>query len=580
MATNPLKIDPSRTTMLRRRFVAEMNKRFLRLRSAVLYALVQQDVLGLKDRPLGVFNYNPHQPRDKDGRWTSGGGGGGGGGDDASPHKWRTEEEGKVIEDEMYDKHAESIAQTPGAKEALQKYERFGSHKEYHEVGRVLREGEEPSPKVQAAISGLDAAVGAGSEVDFDIYRGAAGVGGMQFPSKLEDARALIGTEVTERAFMSTSIQPSTFITSGNMMVIRGRKKAVTVQAARKGQKRMDAIHKRGGRLSEGGEMLVARGTRMRLVGVERITHPTVKVPSAKPGPGGKYTWSSPDVTLFTFDVVGGPTANYSPTFNAADDELTKAAHHSLAHAATEHAVVHKLGERAYEFATDDQKLLAFKRWFRKETEAQLLTVDSQGKPWLAKYVDSAYRKGAMRAYTDAHPELGQTAEYWRGSKEQFLRSSFLQPERVSKLKLLTTRNFEELDGISHAMSQKLGRVLAQGIADGDGPAKIARQINKEIRGINRTRARVLARTEIIHAHAEGQLDSFEDLGVEQVGMMAEWSTAQDERVCPICRPLDGVVMPVAKARGLIPRHPNCRCAWIPASVGEDPAGHCVVGRR
>jgi len=51
--------------------------------------------------------------------------------------------------------------------------------------------------------------------------------------------------------------------------------------------------------------------------------------------------------------------------------------------------------------------------------------------------------------------------------------------------------------------------------------------------------------------------------------LMAEWQTAGDERVCPLCEPLDGTVMTIEEARGLIPRHPNCRCMWVPANVGE-----------
>jgi SPP1 gp7 family putative phage head morphogenesis protein len=83
--------------------------------------------------------------------------------------------------------------------------------------------------------------------------------------------------------------------------------------------------------------------------------------------------------------------------------------------------------------------------------------------------------------------------------------------------------------------------------------------------GITRRRALVLARTEIIAAHAEGQLDAFEAMNIEKVGVMAEWSTAGDDLVCAKCEPLEGAIMTVKEARGLLPRHPNCRCAWIPA---------------
>ena len=40
---------------------------------------------------------------------------------------------------------------------------------------------------------------------------------------------------------------------------------------------------------------------------------------------------------------------------------------------------------------------------------------------------------------------------------------------------------------------------------------------------------------------------------------------------CPLCMDLEGVVLDLKKeARGIIPRHPNCRCAFRPANIGED----------
>ena len=46
---------------------------------------------------------------------------------------------------------------------------------------------------------------------------------------------------------------------------------------------------------------------------------------------------------------------------------------------------------------------------------------------------------------------------------------------------------------------------------------------------------------------------------------MAEWSTAGDDLVCPLCEPLEGIVMSIKDARDMLPRHTNCRCMWIPA---------------
>jgi hypothetical protein len=36
---------------------------------------------------------------------------------------------------------------------------------------------------------------------------------------------------------------------------------------------------------------------------------------------------------------------------------------------------------------------------------------------------------------------------------------------------------------------------------------------------------------------------------------------------------MEGVVLKLEEARGMIPRHPFCKCAWVPANVGESGAG-------
>jgi SPP1 gp7 family putative phage head morphogenesis protein len=86
----------------------------------------------------------------------------------------------------------------------------------------------------------------------------------------------------------------------------------------------------------------------------------------------------------------------------------------------------------------------------------------------------------------------------------------------------------------------------------------------KIVKSISVRRAGALARVEVIRAHANAQLDAFELLGIKKVGLKAEWHTAGDEKVCPKCKPLEGAVFTIAQARGLIPRHVNCRCCWLP----------------
>ena len=174
---------------------------------------------------------------------------------------------------------------------------------------------------------------------------------------------------------------------------------------------------------------------------------------------------------------------------------------------------------------------------------------------------------------------MAVSSDFFEGGKAQFLREAFGSPEALSKIELVSTRAFEELRGVTATMSQQLSRHLANGLAQGLGPSVIARNMRLSIGNLTRTRAMMIARTEVIAAHAEGQLDSFERLGVEEVGILAEWSTAGDDRVCPLCDELEGVVMTVKEARGLIPRHPNCRCAWIPADKKQREKGQ-LWGRQ
>lgn len=218
-----------------------------------------------------------------------------------------------------------------------------------------------------------------------------------------------------------------------------------------------------------------------------------------------------------------------------------------------------------YRFATDDQKMEGFKSWFKQQVDAGILETDNPTEPWTSTYVKSAYKSAAIRSYTEVHKEtLGKAAGFYEGSKAQFLLDAFDSPEAVSKIKLITTRAFDQLKGVTADMDKRISMVLGNAMAGGWGAAKTAKALNDEVVELGQTRAKVIARTELVHAHAEGQLDSFELLGVEDVGLNAEWKTAGDDRVCPRCQAKAGTIYKIKDARRLIPLHPNCRCAWVP----------------
>lgn len=211
-------------------------------------------------------------------------------------------------------------------------------------------------------------------------------------------------------------------------------------------------------------------------------------------------------------------------------------------------------------FQTDAQKIQSFRRLLKQMIDGGILSVKpTTGKVWMADYVDSAFKKGILRAYIGVHSDaLAKSPAWYMGTKEGFLRTAFGQPETMSKIELIYTRAYNDLVGVTDAMGQKMSRILAEGLAKGEGPYKIARTMSNSIKNLTRTRAELIARTETIYAHAEGQLDAYELLGVENVNAEVEWTTAGDGKVCDECASMEGQVYSIDEARGMIPLHPNC----------------------
>lgn len=147
--------------------------------------------------------------------------------------------------------------------------------------------------------------------------------------------------------------------------------------------------------------------------------------------------------------------------------------------------------------------------------------------------------------------------------EQNFVRMRMSKAPTVEKVKLLASRTFSELDGINQRMGAAMSRTLAEGLASGWTVHRMATQMSAQA-GLAFKRAVTIVRTEIIRTHAEAQLDALEDLGERKVGVAVEWQTAEDNAVCPKCEGNEGEVFSIEDARGMIPVHPNCRCAWVP----------------
>lgn len=218
---------------------------------------------------------------------------------------------------------------------------------------------------------------------------------------------------------------------------------------------------------------------------------------------------------------------------------------------------------RRFNFPTDKAKHDAFMEWLRETTDSEILEVleyDSRGRiisngEWQNKYIRRAYQQG-IESSTSNLAKVGI-------ADNMPLQAVFNLPVHANTLAALFTRNFALLRGITAQMDQEISRVLLEGFANGLNAHTIAKNINDRVNKIGIVRARRIARTEVIYAHAEATLNRYEQFGVDRVSGLVEFSTA-NHGVCQKCQSLEGKIYTVKKARGVIPVHPNCRCTWLP----------------
>lgn len=139
------------------------------------------------------------------------------------------------------------------------------------------------------------------------------------------------------------------------------------------------------------------------------------------------------------------------------------------------------------------------------------------------------------------------------------------------------------IKNMNKTTKSSLRATLQDAVKEGLGPEDTARHIKNLFADASSIRAIRIARTETLKALNAGTLEAYKQSGVV-VGK--EWFTAEDEKVCEWCGPMDGRVQSlddeffdkgtsfVGTQGGVIkfdfdsidtpPLHPNCRCTLIP----------------
>jgi hypothetical protein len=227
-----------------------------------------------------------------------------------------------------------------------------------------------------------------------------------------------------------------------------------------------------------------------------------------------------------------------------------------------------------------DEQVDAFQQWFQ-ENEQRILMEYTYGQQqsevkessWMTPFLILAFLTGLRRARSELTKGGWPVQQYPPNTNP----TTMLQPLGVKeRLDYINKRSFLGLKNITTATDTALRRIIGEGLLEGVHPREVARRITEAIDTIGRRRAMLLARTEMITAHHSAMMSQYHAAGVLGIRLMAEWLTAGDGRVCPVCQTIaqrdNGFgpgIYTLTQVEGMIPVHPDCRCIALPYDITD-----------
>lgn len=154
-----------------------------------------------------------------------------------------------------------------------------------------------------------------------------------------------------------------------------------------------------------------------------------------------------------------------------------------------------------------------------------------------------------------------------------------LNPSSDAVLKYLESNAGEMIKGMNETTAKRLKKTLSEGVSAGEGVPGLSERVKDVFDVATHSRARTIARTEVLRATSFADLESFKESKVVE---KVEWFTAMDERVRETHNAAHGQVRVLgelfnvggdqmeAPRMGSFPEENiNCRCILVPITVLE-----------
>ena len=187
---------------------------------------------------------------------------------------------------------------------------------------------------------------------------------------------------------------------------------------------------------------------------------------------------------------------------------------------------------------------------------------------WFVKgYAEPAYVNGL--AMTHANLSV-QSASY--AASRPTLESVLMSPAYKSRIGLVRARVFSEMKGLSDTMKGDLSATLSRGMAAGQNPRKIAKDIEQRV-GVSTSRANRIAQTEIVGAMRTARREEAKQAQIE-LGIMSKMmhlsalkSTTRESHRARHARLF--TIQEVADWYAIVPNPINCYCSQVEVLVDE-----------
>ena len=171
---------------------------------------------------------------------------------------------------------------------------------------------------------------------------------------------------------------------------------------------------------------------------------------------------------------------------------------------------------------------------FYSNLVSELLIGTNEAPNWQAKYQLDSYMRSVARARADLiaqglslEPTLQESAFAMELSPEQFTAiptlgvaaTTTLAPIHADSLEFLFSRSYSTLKGWTDKMEVETRQILTDAVSQGKGITETVNEMTARI-NVSKSRAQVIARTEIIQAYQIGSINeverSSEEVGEEQ----------------------------------------------------------------